>query len=100
MDQREAGQAGQCAPRLRDMKGLGPRSEAWLALAGIHTPDALRAADPFEVYARLHREVPGFNLNGLYALIGAIEDRGWLEVKRERRTEILLRLEQMGLAPR
>jgi DNA transformation protein len=88
------------ALRVRDMKGLGPRSEAWLAQVGIHTPDALRAADPFEVYARLHAEVPGFNLNGLYALIGAIEERSWLEVKRERRTEILLRLEQMGLVPR
>lgn len=88
------------ALRLRDMKGLGPRTEAWLALVGIHTPSALRAADPFEVYARLRTEVPGFSLNGLYALIGAIEGRSWLEVKRERRTEILLRLEQMGLAPR
>lgn len=86
--------------RLRDMKGLGPRSEEWLALVGIHTPDALRAADPFDVYARLRIQVPGFNLTGLYALIGAIEGRSWLEVKRERRTEILLRLEQMGLAPR
>lgn len=88
------------ALRLRDMRGLGPRTEEWLALVGIHTPEALRAADPFALYARLRRQVPGFNLNGLYALIGAIEDRAWTEIKRERRTEILLRLEQMGLAPR
>lgn len=88
------------AVRLRDMKGLGPRSEEWLALIGIDTPKALRAADPFEVYSRLRQQVPAFNLNGLYALIGAIEDRRWIEVRRERRTEILLRLEQMGLAPR
>lgn len=86
--------------RLRDMRGLGPRSEEWLALVGIDTPEGLRAADPFEVYARLREQVPDFNLNGLYALIGAVEERSWLEVKRERRTEILLRLEQMGLAPR
>lgn len=87
------------ASRLRDMKGLGPQTEVWLALVGIDSPDALRAADPFDVYARLRRQVPGFGLNGLYALIGAVEDRSWLEVKRERRTEILLRLEEMGLAP-
>lgn len=92
--------AGQGIVRLRDMKGLGPRSEEWLALVGIATPEALRAADPFDVYARLQARVPGFHLNGLYALIGAIEDRNWIEVKRERRTDILLRLEQMGLAPR
>lgn len=88
------------ALRLRDMQGLGPRTEEWLAQVGIHTPDALRAADPFELYARLRRHAPGFNLNGLYALIGAVEGRSWVEVKRERRTEILLRLEQMGQAPR
>ena len=88
------------AERLRDMKGLGPRSEQWLALVGIHTPDQLRAADPFDVYARLREQVPGFNLNGLYALIGAVEDRSWIEVKRDRRTEILMRLEDMGIGPR
>lgn len=93
-------EARHAAARLRDMKGLGPRTEEWLALVGIDTPDALRAADPFEVYARLRTRAPGFNLNGLYALIGAIEGRSWVDVKRERRTEILLRLEQMGLAPR
>jgi DNA transformation protein len=92
--------AGQVGRRLRDMKGIGPQTETWLIAAGITTPEALRAADPFEVYARLRAGNPAFNLNGLYALIGAIEDRSWLEVKRERRTEILLRLERMGLAPR
>ena len=86
--------------RLRDMKGLGPRSEAWLNLIGIDTPEQLRARDPFEVYASLREQVPDFNLNGLYALIGAIEDRNWIEIRRERRLEILSRLEQMGLAPR
>lgn len=86
--------------RLRDMKGLGPRTEAWLQLIGIETPEQLRALDPFEVYARLREQAPDFNLNGLYALIGAIEDRSWIEVRQERRLDILLRLEQMGLAPR
>ncbi|GAB3418989.1 TfoX/Sxy family protein [Massilia agilis] len=86
--------------RLRDMKGLGPRCEQWLPLVGIRTPDELRAADPFQVYARLLPQVPGLGLNMLYALIGAIEGRNWIDIKRERRTEILLRLEDMGLAPR
>ena len=95
----ESGMAGQGTERLRDMRGLGPRTEDLLAQVGIQTPEALRAADPFALYARLRKEAPGFNLNGLYALIGAIEDRSWVEVKRERRTEILLRLDAMGLAP-
>lgn len=86
--------------RFTDMKGLGPRCAEWLPLAGIHTPDDLRAADPYLVYARLKAQVPGFGINGLYAMIGAIEDRHWLDIKRERKTEILMRLEEMGLAPR
>lgn len=86
--------------RLRDMRGLGLRSEEWLPLVGIDSPAALRAADPFEVYARLKATVPGTNVNALYALIGAIEDRHWQDIKRERRGEIVLRLDEMGLAPR
>ncbi|MBP8145482.1 MAG: TfoX/Sxy family DNA transformation protein, partial [Inhella sp.] len=40
------------------------------------------------------------SLNLLYALIGAVEDRDWREVQREQRSAILLRLDDMGLAPR
>ncbi|UGQ45351.1 TfoX/Sxy family DNA transformation protein [Massilia endophytica] len=82
------------------LKGLGPRSEGMLAQVGIHTVEALLASDPYEVYARLKATVPGTSLNALYALIGAIEDRHWLDIKRERKGEILMRLEDMGLAPR
>lgn len=87
------------AQRLRDLKNLGPKSEEWLPLAGIRSPDELRAADPYEVYALLKARVPGTSLNALYALIGAIEDRHWIAIKNERRAEILMRLDDMGLAP-
>lgn len=93
-------QCARASDRLSDMKGLGPKSEQMLPLVGIRTATQLRASDPFEIYARLKATVPGTSLNALYALIGAIEDRHWQEIKRERRTEILLRLEQLGLAPR
>lgn len=86
--------------RLRDMQGLGPQMEAWLGQVGVRTPAQLRACDPFEVYARLKARVPGANVNALYALIGAIEERSWLAVKRERRGEILIRLDAMGRGPR
>lgn len=39
-------------------------------------------------------------MNLLYALMGAQEDRDWREIARERRSEALLRLDDMGLAPR
>ena len=70
------------------MRNLGPKSRAWLAPLGIETVAQLRHADPY------------VSLNLLYALIGAVEDRDWREVQREQRSAILLRLDDMGLAPR
>jgi DNA transformation protein len=86
--------------RLQDMKNVGAKFGLALARVGIESPQQLQAADPFDVYARLKRDVPGTSLVALYALIGAMEDQHWLEVKRERRTEILLRLDDMGIAPK
>lgn len=86
--------------KLSELKNLGPKSEEWLPKVGIYTAEQLRAADPYEVYAKLKVVVPGTSLNALYALIGAVEDRHWLEIRKERRTEILLQLDAMGLAPR
>jgi DNA transformation protein len=34
----------------------------------------------------------------LYAIMGEQENRHWQEIKRERRLEILLRLEELGIA--
>ncbi|WP_297576373.1 TfoX/Sxy family DNA transformation protein [uncultured Deefgea sp.] len=82
------------------LKGLGPKSREMLAKIGIDTSEQLRAADAFEVYARLHPVMPNVSLNMLYALIGAQEDLPWQHIKTERKTEILLRLDDMGLAPK
>jgi DNA transformation protein and related proteins len=85
---------------LADLPGLGPRSAAALRRIGISTAGELRARDAFEIYARLRAEVPGTSLNFLYALIGAQDGLSWQEVRRRYRTEILLRLEAMKLAPK
>jgi DNA transformation protein len=84
---------------LAALRGLGPKSAAALQRIGISTAAELRSRDPFEVYAQLKANVPGTSLNFLYALIGAVEDRPWQEIKRHHRTEILLRLDEMGLVP-
>jgi len=84
---------------VAELMGLGPKSAEALRQVGIGSVAQLKASDPFEVYARLKARVPGTSLNFLYALIGAIENRHWQDVKRQRRTEILLRLQDMGLAP-
>lgn len=86
-------------PAVDSLPGLGPKSRDMLARIGIHTAAQLQAADPFAVYASLHASVPGISLNLLYGLIGAIENRPWQDIAREQRTDILLRLDAMGIAP-
>ena len=81
------------------LKGLGPKSRVMLAKIGIHTAQQLRQADAFEVYAQLRQVVPNISLNMLYALLGAQADVSWQEIKQQRKTEILLRLDDMGIAP-
>lgn len=81
------------------MMGLGRMSWNMLSAIGITSPEALRARDPFEVYATLHRMKVTRSVNMLYALIGALEDKHWQEIARDRRTEILMRLDDMRIAP-
>jgi DNA transformation protein len=85
---------------IEQLPGLGPKSRAMLAQIGIHSADQLLAADAFALYAQLHQVLPAISLNLLYALLGAQENVHWQTIKAERKTEILLRLDQMGLAPR
>jgi DNA transformation protein and related proteins len=84
----------------KEWQGLGAKSREQLAAVGIHTPDELRSSDAFDVYARIKVRWPGASRNLVYALIGAQEGRHWRDIARERRTEVLLRLDAMGLAPR
>jgi len=86
--------------RLRDLKGFGPKSEEILAKVNINSVDEFMKAEPFKLYAELKEKVKGTGLNSIYAIIGAQEDLHWQEVARSRREEILLRLDDMGLAPK
>jgi DNA transformation protein len=81
-------------------RGLGPRSREQLAALGILTPQQLAERDAFELYAAVRARWPGTSRNLVYALLGAQEGRDWRDIARERRTEVLLRLDAMGLAPR
>jgi DNA transformation protein len=85
---------------LRDLKGFGPRSEEILAVVGIHSVEDFMAIDPFELYAKLKEKVKGTGLNSIYAIIGAREDLHWQTVASTRKTSILMRLDDMGLAPK
>ncbi|MGF1755136.1 TfoX/Sxy family protein [Vibrio makurazakiensis] len=86
--------------RIRDLKGFGPKSEEIFAQIDIYSVDDFMAADTYELYARLKAKVKGTGLNSVYAMIGAKENIHWQEVARTRKTEILLRLDELGLAPK
>lgn len=86
--------------RLRDLKGFGPKSEEILAEVNINSVEEFMDIDPFELYKQLKEKVKGTGLNSIYAIIGAREDKHWQEVANTRKTEILLRLDDMGLAPK
>lgn len=88
------------APTISSLPNLGPRSQQWLAGLGIHTPEQLRQQDPYAVYAALKAAGHAVSINLLYALIGAVEGVHWQQVQRERRTDILMRLDDMGLLAR
>lgn len=75
-------------------------SRSALAALGIDTLEALRARDPIELYRDLKQANPKVSLNFLYAILAAIEGCDWREIQRNRRTEILLRLDELGLAPK
>ncbi len=85
---------------MASLRGRGPRSLGPLAALGVSSAEPLAAQDAFERYGRMKAAWPGASLHLLHALLGVQEDRDWREVARERRTEILLRLDAMGLAPR
>jgi DNA transformation protein len=93
---KESGQTS----NVTSLKGLGPKSSAALQSIGINSIEDLRSRDPFDVYAELKAKVSGTSLNFLYGLIGAIEDVPWQEIVKTRRTAILLRLDEMGIAPK
>lgn len=88
------------SPTPNPWHSLGPQSRGHLAAIGIESVEALQARDAFEVYAALKARWPGASRNLLYALLAVQEGCDWREIARERRTEILLRLDAMGLAPR
>jgi DNA transformation protein len=87
------------APRLRDLKGFGPKSEEILAQVDVHSVEQFLNCDGFELYAALKKTVKGTGLNSIYAILGAQQDVHWQEIARTQKYEILLRLDDMGLAP-
>jgi len=92
--QRGAATAHGVASDVDDLPGLGPKSRAMLAAAGIATIDDLRRLGAVAAFARVRVSDARASLNLLWGLEGALGGLHWREVARTHRTSLLLALEQ------
>ena len=87
-------------PAIASLPNLGPRSQAMLAAAGIHTVAQLRELGSVRAYAQVKASGGKVSLNLLWALEGALTGQPWQRVAAEHRLSLLLALDQLQGAPR
>ncbi|MCP5335072.1 MAG: TfoX/Sxy family protein [Oceanospirillaceae bacterium] len=78
---------------LRALSGLGPKSQAMLANAGITSLTQLRELGAVQAYLRVRASNSQASLNLLWALEGALSNLPWQQVAREQRSSLLLALD-------
>lgn len=79
--------------RIRDLRGLGPKTEEQLRCVGVESPEDLIEIGAVEAFVRLRRSGAKPSLNFLYAMVGALEDRSWLDIAQNERESILMALD-------
>jgi DNA transformation protein and related proteins len=82
---------------LLSLRGLGPASVEMLRCVNIQSADALRQTDLYTLYAKIKAKYPHTSINLLYAMMGAMDDVDWRVIARERRSEVLMQLDDRGL---
>lgn len=80
---------------MADLRNLGPKSQAMLAQAGIHTLGQLQKLGAVVAYARTKAICKQASLNLLWALEGALSGRSWQEVAEQDRASLLMALEDV-----
>ena len=83
-------------PALATLPGLGPKSQAMLAAAGIPDLATLRRLGAVVAYARVKRNDPRASLNLLWGIEAALTGLPWQTVAREHRTSLLLALDALS----
>jgi len=81
------------APSSSTLRNLGPVTQHWLESIKLGSPKALRRVGAVAAYVRLKRSRPGVSINALYALVGALEDCDWITIRRTRKLELALQVE-------
>jgi hypothetical protein len=78
---------------VADLRNLGPKSRAMLAIVGLDTVAKLRKAGAVPAYVMAKRANKAVSINLLYGLVGSIENCDWREVQRNRKLELLNAIE-------
>lgn len=78
---------------MNELPGLGPKSLAMLAAAGIHGRAELEQLGSVRAYLRVKTAGQNASLNLLRAMEGALTGEDWRVVARQHRTSLLLALE-------
>ena len=81
-------------PPSPDLPGLGPKSLAMLAAAGLHGRADLQRLGSVQAYLRVKAAGQNASLNLLWALEGALTGAHWEDVQREHGPRLLAELER------
>jgi len=79
---------------ISKLKGLGPAAEKSLNGIGIYTKEDLEEVGTVNALMKLKMECnikP--HLNFLYAMVGALENKSWLEIAKTERERLMFELE-------
>ena len=80
--------------RLRDLPGLGAKSEQQLQAVGIHNADDLRNIGAVRAFVRLTQNSSTKpSLNFLYAMVGALENRHWTDISAQEKVRLIREVE-------
>jgi DNA transformation protein len=74
---------------LSKLRGLGKKTELQLNKIGIYSKDDLQKIGAIATYVKLGEP----HLCFLYALTGALEDRNWLDVAQNNKTQLIIELD-------
>ena len=80
---------------IASLAGLGPKSAAVLAKAGIGSVEQLRQLGAVRAFVMVKRAGLRPSLNLLWALEGGLSGQHWQEVAREHRTSLLLAVDEL-----
>lgn len=79
--------------QIRDLRGLGEKTEETLAKVDVHSLKELQNIGAIRVFLSLKEAGLKPSLNFLYALVGALQNRSWLDIAQNEKGKLLMEME-------